>query len=143
MAVADVAAGVRRQRRHAGAVARLLSPPGKLRPRPSFDAELDELIGRRQPGQLHAVVAVLRAEHGLVGQRVVDEVPGVRVLRVQVADAGEEAPGLQRQAVAQRRGLHEGLLDRDRVVAVQRDVGSAAQPGVDAGGKAELRFRRG
>jgi len=40
-------------------------------------AELDEVVERRKPGQLHAVVAVLRTEQGLVGKRVVDEIPGV------------------------------------------------------------------
>ena len=57
---------------------RLVSVPGKLRPRPSLGAELEVLVDRREPVQLHAVVAVLRAEHRLVGERVVDEVPGVR-----------------------------------------------------------------
>ena len=125
------------ERRHAGAVARRVAA-GKAAAAAELGAELDVLVGRREPGQLHAVVAVLRAEQRLVGQRVVDEVPGVGVLRIEVADAGEEAAGLQREAVAERRGLDVGLLDRDRVVGMQRDVGGAAQPRIDAGGEAEL-----
>ena len=118
----------------------LLSPPGKLRPRPSSSAEFDELVGRREPPQLNAIVPELRAQHGLVGERVVDEIPGVGVLLVQVADAGEEASGLERHAVAQRGGLDEGFLDRDAVVRRQRDVGGAAKPRIDVRREAELRF---
>ena len=139
VAVADVAADVRRQREHAGAVAARVAAR-KAASAPDLDAELDVLVDRRQPAQLQAVVAVLRAEHRLVGERAVDEVPGVRVLRVEIADAREEASRLQRQAVAERRRLHVRLLDRDAVVGADRDVGGAAQPRIDARREAELGF---
>ena len=77
--------------------------PGKLVAVADLGAELDELVGRRDPFQLHAVVAVLAAEERLVGERRVDEIPDVLVLLVQVAEAGEEAAELRREAVGQRR----------------------------------------
>ena len=51
-------------------------------------------IGGRERGHLDTVVAILRSRQGLASERAVGEVPGVGVLRIEVADAGEEAPGL-------------------------------------------------
>ena len=45
-------------------------------------------------------------------QRRVGEIPGVRVLLVLVADAGEEASGLERDPGRQRGSLHKGFLQR-------------------------------
>ena len=76
-----------------------------------FGAEFEEQVGRREPLHLHAVLRELPAEEGLVRERLVDEVPGVRVDLVEVADAGEEAPALDREAVRQRCRAEERFLD--------------------------------
>src|SRR5678815_5018792 len=44
---------------------------------PELAAQFDQAIGRCHPGELHAVVAELRAEHRLVGQGRIGEIPGV------------------------------------------------------------------
>ena len=59
-------------------------------------AELDEQVGGREPLHLHAVLPRLAAEHRLVDERLVDEVPGVRVHFVEIAEAREEAAALVR-----------------------------------------------
>ena len=56
-----------------------------------FRAELDEQVGGREPLHLHAVLRELAAEEGLIDERLVDEVPGVRVHLVEIAEAREEA----------------------------------------------------
>src|SRR5581483_3560540 len=53
---------------------------GKRASAAELGAELEKQVGRREPPDLRAVIAELRAEEGLVGERRVDEVPGVRVL---------------------------------------------------------------
>ena len=52
-----------------------------------LSAELQELIGWRKPPNLHAVVAKLIVEEGLVRQRRVREAPVVGVALVDVANA--------------------------------------------------------
>ena len=138
-AVADVAARVEGEGRHAGGVAagvvtREAAAASRL------EAEFHVCVGGREPVQLHAVVGVLRAQHGLVGDRIVDEVPGVAVLAVEVADAREEAPRLQHQPVGQRRRGDECFFGGDRVVAGDGQVDVAGQPGVDVGGERQLRL---
>src|SRR5665647_2219339 len=90
MAGADVAACVSGQRGHARAIsacvtARKAATPAQL------CTQFDVLIGGHQPLQLYAVVTVLRAQQGLIRQGVVDKVPSVRVLRVEVTHAREES----------------------------------------------------
>jgi len=58
-----------------------------------FAAELEVRVGRRDPAQLRAVVAVLVAEERLIRERTVDEIVGVRVVAVEIADVREEAAG--------------------------------------------------
>jgi hypothetical protein len=64
------------------------SVPGERRAASDLHSELEELVDRRQPFQLQAVVLVLAAEERLVRKRGIDEFPRVRVLAVQVSDAG-------------------------------------------------------
>ena len=59
-----------------------------------FAAEFEEQRRQwRDPAQLRAVVAVLPAEEGLVRQRAVEEIVGMRVVAVEVADVGRTGPG--------------------------------------------------
>ena len=60
--------------------------------------ELDEEIGRRHPLDLHAVLRTLVAEKGLVDERLVREVPGMRVHFVEVAETGKRSAALGREA---------------------------------------------
>src|SRR6185295_9416367 len=78
--------GALREPREAGAPAGVVA---------DLAAELEEQVGRREPLHLQSVLPVLAAEHGLVHQWLVDEVPGVRVYFVEIAEAREEAPALQ------------------------------------------------
>ncbi len=136
---ADVAAGVRVDDAAAGAVLVALGA-GKAGAVARFSAEFEELLGRRDPFELHAVVAVLPAEECLVRERGVDEVPDVLVLLVQVAQAGEKAAELGRQPVGQRGQDAVGLFDRHGVLRRQRDDQVARELVVDVGGDRELRF---
>ena len=111
--VADVAAGVREERRHADAVAAAVAA-GKAAAAAELGAELDEAVGRREPVQLHAVVCIWLPKKRLVGERRVDEVPGVGVLRVEVADRREEAAGLQARRPRAAVALEQRFLDGDR-----------------------------
>ena len=81
-----------------------------------FRAELEEQIGRREPFHLHAVLLELSAEERLVGERLIDEVPRVRVHFVEIAEAGEEASALRGEAVGQRERAEERFLDLDFVL---------------------------
>jgi len=86
-------------------------------------------------------VEELVVEECLVRERLVDEVPGVGVLGVQVADPREELAGLHGEALRQRERLEVGLLDLDAglsVLAVQRDGGNAIELVVGVGGNIEL-----
>src|SRR4029434_8558545 len=76
-----------------------------------LDAELQEQVRRCQPLHLHTVLPVLTPAHGLVHQRLVNEVPGVCVYLVEITKAREEASALERESVVQRRGAKERLLD--------------------------------
>ena len=55
---------------------------------PHIATELDEQLRRRHPLELNAVVGELSPKEGSIGQRGIDEVPGMLVLRVEVADVG-------------------------------------------------------
>src|SRR5256884_8464358 len=55
-------------------------------------SQLDEVIRRREPPDLRTVLRQLAAKKHLVHQRLIPEVPVVRVDLVQVAGTGEEPP---------------------------------------------------
>ena len=134
---AEVAAQMREQ--GAGGRAVLLRVAAREgAPAPRLGAELDEQVGRRDPAQLHAVVVEPPAEERAVGERRVDEVPGVLVDLVLVADAGEEAPGLEREAAPERERLDERLLDLELVLGGQRGDQPAAEIRVDVAGQDKL-----
>lgn len=65
-----------------------------LEPKPGVEPSASQ-------SQLQTIVAELRTEHGLVSQRRIHEVPGMCMLRIEVAHAGKKAPALERQAPAQ------------------------------------------
>src|SRR5215469_12717168 len=117
--VAHVASQVRKQR---------IAPQGVRIPLSTreaaaaagFRTELDEVVGGREPADLYAVLRQLAAEEHLVDQRLIDEVPVVRVNLVEVPGAGEEPPSLDREAIVERQRLEVGLLDVDAVVALDR-----------------------
>ena len=110
--VTEVATDVREQRRAVEPVA-TQARTRELAAVARFRAELEEQVRRREPLHLHAVLAVLPAIEGLVHERLVDEVPGVRVDFVEVTEAGEEAPSLDREPRRQRRGASERFFDAD------------------------------
>ena len=87
---AGIAADMREQRARADPVV-LRAAAGEVLAAEHFAAEFEEQRRRRDPAQLHAVVAVLVAEESLVGQRPVEEIVGVGVVAVEVADVGKEA----------------------------------------------------
>ena len=101
-------------------------------------AELEEQIRGRQPLHLHAVLPELPAEHGLVDQRLIDEVPGMRMDFVEIAEAGEEASALDGQSISQRGGAEERLLDFDLVVAGDRRGEHTGEVRIDAGAERQL-----
>ena len=108
-----------------------------------FGAELDEQVGRRHPANLHAIVAVLVAEEGLVGQRPVVELVGMRVVAVEIADIGEEATAAQGEAVRQRDRFDESFLDAELVLAIvaaHRQRQLAVELVVDIGRHRQLAF---
>ena len=95
--VADVAADVGEQRDRVHAVA-IAARAGKRVAVAGFRAEFDEQIRRREPLELQAVLRELSAEEGLIRERLIDEVPRVRVDLVEIADAGEVATALEQRA---------------------------------------------
>src|SRR6185369_8048182 len=124
---AEVAAHVSIYRTGTCAIARVVA--ARERPAaPELGARLQEQVGGRQPAQLQAVIPKLVSEKGLISQRGIDEVPGVRMLLVEVADAREVAARLEGEPIAQAGGLNERLFHRHRVVRRNRNGGRAAQP---------------
>ena len=137
MAGTDVAAGVSVD--HSGTDAVLVSLRArKAVPIADFGAELEEQIGRRDPFHLQAVVAVLAAEKGLVGEWCIDEIPCMLVLLVHVAEPRKEASELRHQAVRRRRVHAIGLLDRDGILGRERDDQIAREQVIDIGGNGQL-----
>ena len=136
--VADVAADVREQRRAVQAVADCAASPGNASPLPALRAELEEQVRRREPLDLHAVLRALAAEERLVDERLIDEVPGMRVHFVEVAEAREEAPALGREALGQRRRAEERLFDFDLVLAGDRGGQLAGKIRIDVRREREL-----
>ena len=70
-----------------------------------FAAKFDELAGRGEPAKLHTAIVVLVVEKDPVRQRLIGKVPGMRMLLVEIADAGEEAARPQGQSPGQARRL--------------------------------------
>ena len=93
-ALADVAADAGAEREAARAVAVALAARERIATA-ELARQLEIGVGRRDPLELHAVGVVLAAEEGLVGQRRIDEVPGVGMLVVEVADRRQEASARQ------------------------------------------------
>ena len=104
-----------------------------------FGTEFEEERGRRDPLQLHAILneAGVIAEHGAIHQRRIGEVPHVRVLLVQITDAGAETTAAQANAGADTERLEPGLFDFD--LTVEHGENRLASPvGVDVGRQHQL-----
>ncbi len=103
-------------------------------------AELDEEIGGRQPFDLHAVLRQLVAHESLVDERLVGEVPGMRMDFVEIADAREESPALDGEAGGQGGRAEIGFLDPDFILT--RDCGNQGRREIriDAGAECEFGF---
>ena len=132
---ADITAELGKQSLDVPQCVRGLSPR-KTRATKGFTAEAQIQVGGRHPAELHTVVGVLAAEHGAVHQRLIPEVPGVRVHPVQVADVRIEAPEAQAGAGRQGERIDEGLLDLDLgaiAVIVQPDGTSSIKQLIDRG----------
>src|SRR5690348_16970878 len=112
--VADVSADVREQRRAVESIAVALGA-GEPVAAAGFRAELEEGVGGREPLHLHTVLRELAAEERLIDERLIDEVPRVRVNFVEIAEAGEEPAALDREAVVERERAEVGFFDRDLV----------------------------
>ncbi len=106
-----------------------------------FGADFQICLGRRDPAQLHAIVAVLVANKGLVGQRSIAEIIGVRVMTVEVADVRVEAPGARGESIGQGSGLDIRFLDacmRFAIFAFQSQGELAVELVVDVRRKGNL-----
>ncbi len=68
-----------------GAIAALVGR-GEGPPAADFAAELEELLGRRYPTHLQAVVVPPSAEEGLVGERRILEIPRMLMDLVVITD---------------------------------------------------------
>ncbi len=136
---ADVAADVREKRRGVQAVAVAARRREGLAVA-GFCAQFEEEVGGCDPLELQAVLSHLVGEHRLVHQRLVDEVPGVGVHFVEVAEAGEEAPALRGESCRQRGRAEVRLLDLDLVLRRDcRDQG-CREVRIHVGGEHQLRF---
>src|SRR5215213_172454 len=92
-------------------------------------------VARQQPGEPQAGRAqAVRAEEAPVHQRLIDEIPRVRVGRVEPAELGEELPRLRLEPMGQRRRRDIHLFELDLGLAFGRDledeVGLTAEVGV-------------
>ena len=137
--IAEVTTDVPEQRDGVEVVA-VLARAGKRVAIAGFGAELEEQVGRREPLHLQAVLPELSPEERLVRERLVDEIPGVRVHLVQVADAGEEAAALDREPGRQRRGAEERFLDLEFTLAGECCGQAAGEVGIDARRERDLRL---
>src|SRR5438034_5981324 len=136
---ADVTADMAEQVPQADAIAVRVTP-GEAAPAPELGAELDQEIRRRDPLELHPVVVEPPPEERLVRQRRILEIPGVLMDLVLVADAGKEAPALQREAAPERERLEERLLDLERVFGRERSDYLPAEIRIDVRADDELGF---
>lgn len=64
----------------------------------------------------------------------------MRVALVEIADAGEETPALQREAAVQRQRSEERLFDPGLAVSRDRCRDIAEEPGIDIRSEGELRL---
>jgi hypothetical protein len=78
-------------------------------------------------------------QQGAVGQVLVHEIPGVGVLVVQVADAGQELAAADLQAGGQAAGVEVGLLQFHAAAGVHGHHQVGVEVRVDAGGEGDLR----
>ena len=124
------------QRRTAGAVA-ISVGPREIGTTPEFGTELDEQRRRCQPFELHTVLGVAVTEHRLIHQRCIGKIAGMRMLLVDVANAGTEAPGLEADTVTDRQRLEPGFLDI-RLAVGHGDDGLTTPVGIDIGGEYQL-----
>ncbi len=136
---ADIVADVREQGTCAAAVLRGIRA-GVAAALADFSAHLDEHIGRCQPFELHAVLIQLVAPQYRIHQRLIDKIPGVGMLLIQITQPREEAAELEVEAIVQRIGLHEGVFHTGTARGQQRYRCHAAEQRVDVGRKAQLRF---
>src|SRR5581483_10924270 len=82
----------------------------------------------------------LTTEQRLVRERRIDEIPGVLMLLVEIADAGEEPAELGYHAIGQRRHQAIRLLDRHGVLRRKRHREIAREIRIDGGSERKLRF---
>src|SRR5882672_1552533 len=120
-AVADVAANVREEIERGGAVLSAAAETcGECATATELRPEIPVQRGRRDPAELNAVFVELSAEERFHCERLIGEVPGMRVDLVLIAQRREKALGLDGEPVRQADGLDVALFDADRVV-VRRD----------------------
>ncbi len=136
---ADVAARVREQRRAVESIGGAPCPRECLAIA-GLGAQLEEELRRRNPLELQAVLRPLTAEERLVNERLVDEVPGVCVELVQVAEAGEETPALEQESRGQRKRPEVRLLDLELVLGRHRDGQAAHEVRIDVGRQRQFRL---
>ena len=97
-----------------------------------FRAQFQEQFGRCQPAHLQAVLNQVLAEQRLVNQIIVREIPGVWMFFVLVADAGQETPTLDGEAVTQLQALEPRFLDL-RFLVDEGQIQITPKVGVDIG----------
>src|SRR5690606_990673 len=133
----QVTARARRQGHRAGAVAGAAAGREAVAPA-EFGTQAEVLSRRRQPAQLHAILAQLPAQEGLVGQRGVGKIPGMGMLAIHITHPREEAANLGLQAMWQGGGLHIRFFHGHLVVSVQAQRQGAEGVAVDVGAEQEL-----
>ena len=108
-----------------------------------FRPHFEEGCGGGYPAQLHAVIAVLATQEGLIRQWAIEEIIGMCMMAVEVANRGEEAAQPQAQAMGQRSGFDVRLFDPKLVLAVftaNRRGQLAVELVIDIGGERDLAF---
>src|SRR5262245_46613160 len=88
--------------------------------------DAEEVLRRRQPGDLAALGPALARDQALDRGRAVDEGELLHVPVRKAPHVGEEAPALERQVPRQRRGDERRLLDVEALFARTRKRGVAA-----------------
>ena len=102
--------------------------------------ELDEQIRGREPLHLHAFLPRLPAKHGLVDERLIDEIPRMGVHLVEIAETRKEPADFSREPIGQCRGAHECLFHFDFVFAGDGRGQLTCKVRIDAGRECELGF---
>jgi len=74
-------------------------------------SELEKKVQWSYPAQLRAIVAVLIGQQCVIRQRSIDEVVGMRVMAVQIADVRKEPAGAHAQSLRQRQCIDVRFLD--------------------------------